>query len=627
MKPESCIHPVAALTILVTVFALFARSAHAAAVTSTWKVGSGVWSASTNWTNAPFLGGSPNNGNAGVATYDAVVPSGTVTLDTNIVIQKFTQSGGTVGGSFNLTANELHTWKAGTLSGAGTNFDAGGLAATGTVFLSGRRLEPMMSATLAGGSLHMGSGAVLTNKSGITFSILDDSSVFNDGGLTAPAFLNSGRLSKSGSGNGVSGVGAGVSRIDVPFTNNGMVVAESGTLRFTSSYVQTAGFTVLTGGVISASVPLDIRGGSVIGSGTIVATVTNNGAVAPGFSPGLIEIIGNLISLPNATTSFELAGTNAVTGYDVMRISGTAALGGALQVSTIGGFQISSNATFVLLKATNGISGAFSNAPPGARLAVFNSGGTMKVNYGPGSPYPTNCVVVGEFQLSLAPVMADFSASPTNGTSPLTVMFGNLTTGSATNYLWNFGDGTVSGAVNPSHTYTNAGAYTVSLTASGPGGTNTNTKTSLITVASVPPPVAEFSANSTTGTAPLMVSFANQTSGTATNYFWNFGDNSSSTAANPTHPYTNAGTYTVSLTASGPGGTNTNTKVNYIFVAAPPPVCVTPPSVPTASPGIFWYAIRKLAVISSTGSAAAVAQAPSTNNRLRTTRASARSSA
>src|SRR5204863_9430777 len=115
---------------------------------------------------------------------------------------------------------------------------------------------------------------------------------------------NSGRLSKSGSGNGVSGVGASVSRIDVPFTNNGMVVAESGTLRFTSSYVQTAGFTVLTGGVISASVPLDIRGGSVIGSGTIVATVTNNGAVAPGFSPGLIEIIGNLISLPNAATSF-----------------------------------------------------------------------------------------------------------------------------------------------------------------------------------------------------------------------------------------------------------------------------------------------------------------------------------
>src|SRR5262245_36510065 len=105
------------IAILLIVFTLVARVAEAADVVSTLK-STGMWSVDANWTNTPFLGGFPNNGNAGVKTYDAVVPSGTVTLDTNIVIQKLTHTGGTVTGGFNLTANELHTWKSGILSGA-----------------------------------------------------------------------------------------------------------------------------------------------------------------------------------------------------------------------------------------------------------------------------------------------------------------------------------------------------------------------------------------------------------------------------------------------------------------------------------------------------------------------------
>src|SRR5262249_54088679 len=108
-------------------------STFGADVVSTFKGGSGLWGVAINWTNTPFLGGFPNNGNAGVATYDAILPGGTVTLDTNIVIQKLTQSGGTITGTNNLTANDLHTWKGGTLSGSGTNFDNGGLLVNGTV--------------------------------------------------------------------------------------------------------------------------------------------------------------------------------------------------------------------------------------------------------------------------------------------------------------------------------------------------------------------------------------------------------------------------------------------------------------------------------------------------------------
>jgi PKD repeat protein len=71
-----------------------------------------------------------------------------------------------------------------------------------------------------------------------------------------------------------------------------------------------------------------------------------------------------------------------------------------------------------------------------------------------------------------APV-ANFSASPTSGTAPLTVNFTSTSTGSITTYAWNFGDGGTSSLQNPAHVFNTAGVYGVSLTATGPGGSNT----------------------------------------------------------------------------------------------------------------------------------------------------------
>lgn len=85
-------------------------------------------------------------------------------------------------------------------------------------------------------------------------------------------------------------------------------------------------------------------------------------------------------------------------------------------------------------------------------------------------------------------------------------------------------------------------------------------------VMGTPPPVAEFSGDPRNGSAPLPVQFFNQSTGSITAYSWNFGNGSTSTASNPTHTYQQPGKYTVSLTVSGPGGSNTNTKVGYIEV-------------------------------------------------------------
>ncbi len=81
------------------------------------------------------------------------------------------------------------------------------------------------------------------------------------------------------------------------------------------------------------------------------------------------------------------------------------------------------------------------------------------------------------------------------------------------------------------------------------------------------PPVAAFSANPVTGTAPLAVTFTDQSTNTPTIWSWTFGDGNTSTSQNPTYTYPAAGIYDVSLIASNSGGNNTKTETNYINVS------------------------------------------------------------
>ena len=178
-----------------------------------------------------------------------------------------------------------------------------------------------------------------------------------------------------------------------------------------------------------------------------------------------------------------------------------------------------------------------------------------------------------------APV-ADFSVSPTSGETPLNVNFTNLTSGDVSGYSWDFGDGNGSSATNPSHVYTSAGTYTVSLIATGPGGSDTAVCSSCITVEDPPPPppVAAFSLTPSSGESPLSVAFTNESSGDISGYSWDFGDGNGSTSTQPLHIYTGAGTYTVTLTATGPGGSDLAICSACVTVTDPPP----PPSAPIA---------------------------------------------
>ena len=81
-----------------------------------------------------------------------------------------------------------------------------------------------------------------------------------------------------------------------------------------------------------------------------------------------------------------------------------------------------------------------------------------------------------------------------------------------------------------------------------------------------PPPVANFTATPTSGTAPLTVNFTDTSTGVAPlTYAWDFGDpasgmNNTSTATNPSHVYNGVGTYTVALTVTNGGGSDNETK-------------------------------------------------------------------
>lgn len=168
---------------------------------------------------------------------------------------------------------------------------------------------------------------------------------------------------------------------------------------------------------------------------------------------------------------------------------------------------------------------------------------------------------------------AHFTSNVTNGGAPLSVQFTDTSMGNPTSWYWDFGDGHNSADRNPKHTYTATGNYTVSLNVNNDAGNNINTKNNYIQV-NPPAPVADFETKQTMCYAPLYVEFKDLSQGQINNYEWDFGDRTAhSTDSNPNHTYMQPGSYTVTLTVKGPGGSNTKVKEDYIMVSdANPPV-------------------------------------------------------
>ena len=331
--------------------------------------------------NITFNGGTTNlnsgatDGLSGATT----ISGGTVNFNDNFTLPLLTLSTGTLGGTGNLTlSGALNTWSAGTIGGGGTLTIANGatlnMNSGANKFLGSRTIaiNPTGALILSGGQV-LNQATNTVNNAGLFDIQGNDNWINNTGGPTTFNNLAGASITRS-SGSGSAG-------FSVALNNAGSVNVQTGTLTILSSSTNsgvidiTAGTTFDTGGTAMTNAVT----GTINGAGTLnlgSATLTNNGILAPGDGvngTGTLTITGNLTQGGTGQMNMQLAGTGAGQ-FDKIAVSGTANLGGTLNMSTVGAYTGNAGDSFQLL--TYGASvGTFAAVNPPSGL-----GGTPTYN-------------------------------------------------------------------------------------------------------------------------------------------------------------------------------------------------------------------------------------------------------
>ncbi|PZX55861.1 PKD domain-containing protein, partial [Algoriphagus chordae] len=198
--------------------------------------------------------------------------------------------------------------------------------------------------------------------------------------------------------------------------------------------------------------------------------------------------------------------------------------------------------------------------------------------------------ITGVVDLNEAPVAA-FTYAPTAPEVNEEISFdGSASTddvGVAT-YNWSFGDGATSDLMNPTHTYTLADTYEVELLVTDEEGATNSTTVSVVVAPENVAPVAVATATPNPVVVGETISFvgSNSTDEGELVYAWDFGDETSSTATDPTHAYESAGVYDVILTVTDAKGLqDTETIVVDVVEANVAPVAIATANKTTAFVG------------------------------------------
>jgi alpha-L-rhamnosidase len=470
---------------------------------------------------------------------------------------------GTNGNAISLTSREGGTINLGELTGgpatvllgsrttAGTTvWSVGGLN-TSTTFagvISNYTTTEISALTKVGTGTLTLTGTNTGGASGSTGTIMVSAGTLQIGDGNADGTLTAGNVTVAG------GAALVFDRPDnYTVTNN---ISNAGTL------------TILGGGTNnytgndSGSGSITVSNATLSGSGNIggMVNVQAGGILAPGAgvsTVGTVLTINSNLTLASDSTSIMKVSHNNHNNDQVVATG--ISYGGTLTVITnAGDAPLASGDSFQLFNAvTYAGSFATSNLPP----------------LSPGLGWSNNLAVNGSVAVVLSPPMVtNFKGTPRNGLAPLAVIFENTSTGT-TNWVWNFGDGNaitnISGS-NVTNTYANAGSYTVTLTVYGPGGTYALTNTAYIVVTNnASAPVAGFTGAPTNLFVTQTVTFTDASTGSITNWVWNFGDGNTlanNSNASVPHAYAAAGNYTVNLTVNGPGGSSGSTQTAYIMV-------------------------------------------------------------
>ncbi|MGI9605871.1 MAG: PKD domain-containing protein [Acidimicrobiales bacterium] len=137
---------------------------------------------------------------------------------------------------------------------------------------------------------------------------------------------------------------------------------------------------------------------------------------------------------------------------------------------------------------------------------------------------------------------ASFNIDDSRIATGTAAQFSDTSINEPTAWRWDFGDGSSSSSQSPSHTFSRAGTYVVRLTASNVGGSGSAERV----IEVIDRPTASFSATAD----ELEVSFSDTSGGNPSGWAWDFGDGTTSSSQNPTHRFSRAGTYLVSLVVS-----------------------------------------------------------------------------
>ena len=336
-----------------------------------------------------------------------------------------------------------------------TKVGTGTLTLTGTNTYSG-------ATTISGGVLQIGSGGAL--------GTLGTNAVTVAGGTTL-TFDRSDNYTMS---NNISGAG-------------NLVIMGRGTDNYTGNYTgfqpgsspEGTGSTIVSNATLLVSGSIGngqvniLNGGTLGGGGIIGGAVTNQsgGTIQPGAgasTAGTVLTISNLTLLSGGTTIMKVSHNNHTN--DQVASSGIG-YGGILTVTTnAGDAPLNFGDSFKLFNA-----GAFTGSFITTNLPSLSSG----------LAWSNSLAINGSVNVVQVPPVANFTGTHTNLFVTQTVTFTDGSTGSITNWAWNFGDGNaVTNTSNASvmHAYAAAGSYTVSLIVSGAGGSSASTLSNYVVV-------------------------------------------------------------------------------------------------------------------------------------------------
>src|SRR5580658_602797 len=278
-----------------------------------------------------------------------------------------------------------------------------GLTNTGTIKVSAG--DTMEIGTSAGGALTNFSGTTLT---GGTYNVTGTLEFGASGTTIATNAANitltgSGEMKDFGGNNILAGfnnnastgvfklaTGAALTTTGGSFTNSGLFTVSAGTT-FTVggssfNFTQAAGTTTVSGTLTSSTLgTLDVNGGSLFGGGTLGYNVVDAGGVlSPGTSvatTGKLTVADTYTEDSTGALDIQINGATAGTKYDQLKVTGTATLGGTLNISLASNFTPAMSATFTILTASSLDSTQFGTVNG---LAI-NGTEHFTITYNPGS--------------------------------------------------------------------------------------------------------------------------------------------------------------------------------------------------------------------------------------------------